>query len=113
MELIVDPFQKRAGMPPSSPPSGGATGSTGFSAAFKPNMPMVPSKLPAPPTNVTTGGGSKVAGASTSKPMLKGIKGLGKTVSRSMMKKGGSVISSASKRADGIATKGKTKGRFV
>ena len=29
------------------------------------------------------------------------------------MKKGGSVKSSASKRADGIATKGKTKGRFV
>ena len=30
-----------------------------------------------------------------------------------MMKKGGMVKSSASKRADGIATKGKTKGRFV
>ena len=29
------------------------------------------------------------------------------------MKKGGSVKSSASKRADGIAMKGKTKGRFV
>lgn len=29
------------------------------------------------------------------------------------MKKGGSVKSSASRRADGIATKGKTKGRFV
>ena len=29
------------------------------------------------------------------------------------MKKGGSVKSSASKRADGIAVKGKTKGRFV
>lgn len=29
------------------------------------------------------------------------------------MKKGGSVKSSASKRADGIATKGKTKGRIV
>ena len=29
------------------------------------------------------------------------------------MKKGGSVKSSASKRADGIAKKGKTKGRFV
>ena len=29
------------------------------------------------------------------------------------MKKGGSVKSSASKRADGCATKGKTKGRFV
>ena len=29
------------------------------------------------------------------------------------MKKGGMVKSSASKRADGIATKGKTRGRFV
>ena len=32
---------------------------------------------------------------------------------RFMMAKGGSVKSSASKRADGIAVKGKTKGRFV
>jgi hypothetical protein len=29
------------------------------------------------------------------------------------MKKGGSVKSSASKRADGIATKGKTRGKMV
>jgi hypothetical protein len=140
-------------------------------APFKPNMPMVPSKLPAPRTNVTTGLGSKVAGASTSKPMLQGIGSLGKTVAKSMMKKvkkyaegglaglaetaeslmgevdgmanninygsstpsgnnqplgmlgmkkGGEVkaskapkASSASKRGDGIATKGKTKGRIV
>jgi hypothetical protein len=54
-------------------------------------MPMVPSKLPAPRTNVTTGLGSKVAGASTSKPMLQGIGSLGKTVAKSMMKKGGAV----------------------
>jgi hypothetical protein len=38
-----------------------------------------------------------------------------KTQRRSMsgMKKGGSVKSSASKRADGIAKKGKTRGKFV
>ena len=54
---------------------------------------MVPSKLPAPRTNVTTGLGSKVAGASTSKPMpkLRGVGSFGKTVAKSMMKKGGAV----------------------
>jgi hypothetical protein len=57
----------------------------------KPNMPMVPSKLPAPRTNVTTGGSSKVAGASTSKPMLKRIGSLGGAIAKTMMKKGGAV----------------------
>jgi hypothetical protein len=38
------------------------------------------------------------------------LRGLGKTRN---MAKGGSVKSSASRRADGIAQRGKTKGRFV
>jgi len=38
--------------------------------------------------------------------------GMGEIISGKGMKKGGS-ITSASKRADGCATKGKTKGRFV
>jgi len=74
------------GIPPFSPPAG-SVGNTGF----KPNMPMVPSKLPAPRTNVTTGSSSKVAGASTSKPMLKRIGSVANTVAKSMMKKGGAV----------------------
>jgi hypothetical protein len=80
-ELRVDPFQKRGALPPSPPPSGGATGSTGFKTAFG---------------------------------------GIDSNMLSNRMKKGGLVkaskatkASSASKRGDGIATKGKTKGRFV
>ena len=52
-----------------------------------------------------TGGGGAGAGAGAN-PMKTGI------LSPFNMKKGGKV-SSASKRADGIATKGKTRGRMV
>jgi hypothetical protein len=67
--------------PGPTPPSGGATGSTGFKSAFG---------------------------------------GIDSNMLSNRMKKGGSVkaskapkASSASKRGDGIAIKGKTKGRFV
>jgi hypothetical protein len=46
------------------------------------------------------------------KALIKGAKeGIGKSLKALGMKKGGSV-SSASKRADGIATKGKTRGKI-
>ena len=54
--------------------------------------------------NSVKGGGSSGSGGTN--PMKTG------TLSPFNMKKGG-VVSSASKRADGIATKGKTKGRMV
>ena len=70
----------------------------------KPRLPMVGTKPPAPtptgPMVPVRGGGMAPASVAT---MMK---------KAPMMKKGGSV-SSASKRADGCATKGKTKGRMI
>jgi len=86
-----------------SAPSGGATGSTGFKSGFGgfgSNMFAPSGGAPGNPTGLKLppGPGAVMQG----------------------MKKGGSVkpsksskASSASKRGDGIATKGKTKGRFV
>ena len=69
-----------------------------------PATPMTPKPAPMPMAGtrpgVTTGG---------PKPAPAGMMGLGR---RMGMKKGGKV-SSASKRADGIAVKGKTRGRMV
>jgi hypothetical protein len=102
MELIVDPFQKRGAMPPSPPPSGGATGSTGFKSAFG----GIDSNMLAPSGGVPVNFPGLTGGVGP-RPVFG-------------MKKGGSVkasktakASSASKRGDGIAIKGKTKGRFV
>jgi hypothetical protein len=108
MELRVDPFQKRPGnkdsmMPPSPPPSGGATGGTFFKSVFG----GIDSNMLAP-SGGATGNPTGVKLPPGPRPVFQG------------MKKGGSVkaskapkASSASKRGDGIATKGKTKGRFV
>jgi len=88
--------------PGPTPPSGGATGSTGFKSAFggiDSNMLAPSGGAPGNPTGIIGGTGARADFG---------------------MKKGGSVkaskapkASSASKRGDGIATKGKTKGRFV
>ena len=64
---------------------------------------------PAGSTNIpTTRSPTSPAGASGRDPSR-----YGKPVRLDELKKGGMVKSSASKRADGIAKKGKTKGRFV
>jgi hypothetical protein len=121
MELRVDPFQKRAAMPPSSPPSGGATGSTGFKSAFG----GIDSNMLAPsggaPGNTSALARAASAAGVSKTPYMGGLPQTPQPNSaRLMMKKGGEVkaskapkASSASKRGDGIATKGKTKGRFV
>jgi len=109
------------------PPAGGApaTGSTGFKSAFG----GIDSNMLAPSGGATGGtfanqllGKSAPSGGATGNsvnfPGLTG--GVGPRPVLQGMKKGGEVkaskapkASSASKRGDGIATKGKTKGRFV
>jgi hypothetical protein len=86
-----------------NPPSGGATGSTGFKGAFG----GIDSNMLAP-SGVAPGNPTGFKPPSGPRPVMQG------------MKKGGSVkaskapkASSASKRGDGVAIKGKTKGRFV
>jgi hypothetical protein len=62
---------------------------------------------------VRSGGGFRGAtGVGAGDVRGRGLRGLGGGTSVPGMKKGGSV-SSASKRADGIASKGKTKGRII
>ena len=125
------------GMPPSSPPSGGATGSTGFKSGPG-NLPFMSDAIragAAPAGGFGAGFGGGAGAAPGNLPFMSdairagapgnptGVKlppgGLARPVLQGM-KKGGSVkaskapkASSASKRGDGIATKGKTKGRFV
>jgi hypothetical protein len=98
---IPDPTPRMISPGP-TPPSGGATGSTGFKSGFggfDSNMFAPSGGAPGNPTGIIGGTGARASFG---------------------MKKGGEVkaskapkASSASKRGDGIATKGKTKGRFV
>ena len=93
------------GMPPSSPPSGGATGSTGFKSAFG----GIDSNMLAPSGGATGNPtGVKLPPGGLARPVFQGMKKGGEVKASKATK-----ASSASKRADGIATKGKTKGRFV
>lgn len=83
------------------------------------SLPPLPFSTPAP-VRTNTGGGKPFSGIASA---LSGLasSAAGNTgprpISPQMMKKGGQVkakkVSSASKRADGIATKGKTRGKMV
>jgi hypothetical protein len=107
--------------PGPTPPSGGATGSTGFKSAFG----GIDSNMLAPsggaPGNTSDLARAASAAGVSKTPYMGGLPQTPQPNSaRLMMKKGGEVkaskapkASSASKRGDGIATKGKTKGRFV
>jgi len=130
---IPSPGAPRMISPGPTPPSGGATGSTGFKSAFggiDSNMLAPSGGAPGNPTGfkLPPGGLARPStGMPPSSPPSGGATGnptgiIGGTGARADfgMKKGGSVkaskatkASSASKRGDGIATKGKTKGRFV
>jgi hypothetical protein len=69
----------------------------------KPFRPLAPAVSTRPPGPAPTGPMTPVRGG-----------GMAPASVATMMKKGGKVkASSASKRADGIATKGKTKGRII
>lgn len=87
------------------PPKGSGTSTGGYPANPRP-MPAI-GNLPAP-----TG---PYAGKVVTDPNVKSMamKKGGKVKSTSSYKSGGSVKSSASKRGDGIAQRGKTKGRMV
>jgi hypothetical protein len=127
MELRVDPFQKRGALPPSPPPSGGApamggtfanqllnrpapsggaTGSTGFKSAFG----GIDSNMLAPSGGVPVNFPGLTGGVGP-RPVLQGMKKGGEVKASKASK--APKASSASKRGDGIAIKGKTKGRFV
>lgn len=68
---------------------------------------------PAPMPAVTTGGGMPRPGMAPGGMGGMGATGGGKPAPAMPMKKAGGKVSSASKRADGCAQKGKTKGRIV
>jgi hypothetical protein len=100
-------------------PRGSTVAGPGTGLAPKPGMTglgtaaQVNPKI-APKIGGMLGGGGAGLGAAQANPKtMSGLGGIGAALGRKMgMKKGGSV-SSASKRADGIAAKGKTKGRMV
>jgi hypothetical protein len=118
---IPSPGAPRMISPGPTPPSGGATGSTGFKSAFG----GIDSNMLAPsggaPGNTSDLARAASAAGVSKTPYMGGLPQTPQPNSaRLMMKKGGEVkaskapkASSASKRGDGIATKGKTKGRFV
>ena len=76
--------------------------------------PMLPISKPPPATPMP----AKGFGPTTSSPQAQTnmnniLKSIGAPAPAKLMKKGGPVKSSASKRADGIAQRGKTKGKMV
>jgi len=82
----------------------------------RPNPPIM-NDIGRPPATVGTAAnlGPAIGGAVTPSTGQMGGMGGGATGATNpmMMKKGGSVKSSASKRADGIAQRGKTKGKYL
>jgi hypothetical protein len=122
---------KPAPKKPFSPPAGGLGAGFGGGAGAAPgNLPFMSDAKragAAPAKNPMSAIQNSIKQAVANKNQQTAVKnvagrvsGLGGKVMGAMMKKGGEVkaskapkASSASKRADGIATKGKTKGRIV
>jgi hypothetical protein len=98
---------------------GGRPMAGGFGGAMPPQMAVLPPRLPPRFDDTSaiqyTGGlemGPMLRGQDVSRPMSAGMAGMKKGGAVKKKAKGGTV-SSASKRGDGCAIKGKTKGRFV